>query len=170
MHLLDLNAPGSHLQSFINIGIACLERTIQKKRKKINSYSTGVLMWKQRENSQQVLRNFLGLCLRVWRAITIIHAFLSVPTVSKKLLLKRGFDFYVYNQFKVQAKDCCFIEPFGPWDHIWMFIITIVIVETMKNSMHWKCRQTIRCIQQLHKKIASLHGFTVAMEQPYVTF
>jgi len=26
-------------------------------------------------------------------------------------------------------------------------------------------RQTIFCTQQLHKRIASLHGFTVAMEQ-----
>lgn len=108
MHLLDLNAPGSHVQSFINIGIACLERIIQKKRKKINSDSTDVLIRKQRENSQQVLRNFLGLCLRVGRAITIIHAFLSLPRVSKKLLLKRWFDFYVYNQFKVQGKRLLF--------------------------------------------------------------
>lgn len=31
-------------------------------------------------------------------------------------------------------------------------------------------RLTVRGIQHLHKKIASLHGFTVAMEQPYGTF
>lgn len=35
-------------------------------------------------------------------------------------------------------------ELLGPWDHIWMYMITITVVRTMKNSKLWKCRQTDR--------------------------
>lgn len=41
-----------------------------------------------------------------------------------------------------RAKDCHFAELLGPWDYVWMCMIKITILETMKNPIHWKCRQT----------------------------
>lgn len=105
----------------------------------------GALIQKWRENSQEVLRNFLGLCLRVWRAITIIHPFLFVSRVSKKSCYWSTTLTSVYIiSSKFRAKDCHFTEFLGPWDYIWMYMITITIVKIMKNSMHWKCRQIDR--------------------------
>lgn len=103
----------------------------------------GVLIWKWRENSQEVLRNFLGRCLRVWRATTIIHPFLSVSRVSKKSCYWNTTLTSAYTiSSKFRPKDGHFTELLGPWDHIWMYMITITVVKTMKNSKHWKCRQT----------------------------